>query len=223
MKAVKHIVFFIFSLVLPIVVFAVSSNILLRVPDVYQDEFKSSENIQNIGIPYTNNQMGDFVSDFMFYSTDSLELVDFEKGTKLENFTFSENENDFAINFRRALTIFLIIGGIMAVYIAGVVIWSIKKDQIKVLKKSIKNSIYFYILMMANYISFFFIFRNNPFHLFKRFGYYNAENDLLPQIITEHLILKLYVVVGIGTLLLIFGIIYFLNKLIAPKKVFSRG
>ncbi len=220
----KRVALFLFGILLPVIAFSASNNIMLRLPDVYQYEFKSSDCLKNVDVPYNDDDMGEFISDFMIWKNQNLEIreVDLETNEAIGENVFSHEEVVFAKKVRSILDKKAIILVLSLIYCISILIYAIAKWEKENIRQGLKYGIRFFMIMLIIYLGIYMKLENSPFMVMEKLGYAISEGDLLPQIITENMVLRLYLLVGIGAIVIMGIIWYAIRKITEPKRVFSR-
>ncbi len=222
MKIIKTVVLIFFSICLPFVAFMVSANLVVRMPDVYQYEFKASNFDENTELPYSNNEISNLISDFMIWNNDNLSLHSISE-EQIGEYEFSKKEVRLAEKIRRVLDIEAFFSVILVVYSIIVLIYGRKKLHDKEMRKYINGSLKIYLGFMILYFGFFFFINKNPFVLLTSFDYQMNEHEILYQIVSKTLLLRIYIVIGIVATIIMGVCSYILMKLFKPKRVFTRS
>lgn len=218
MKAYRTLLI-LFMIMLPITVVSLGANITARMPDVYQHEFKSTNGLTGLGLGKDSDEMGQFISDFMFGKSESFQI---DVGDEKHEFVFKERELKAVSTARRYLNVTAVFGVVAAVITIAAIFVAKKNEEDKELRSYFKKSISFYILFTIIYVGMFFALFPMGRSPGEIFGYIPLEEDLLPLIFTKELLKKMCIS-SVVVCTVIYSLVgYVVYKLTEPKKIFSR-
>ncbi len=220
-----RILFRVLSIVLvvtiPVTAFSLGANIVTRMPDVYQYEFKATDALKHFDINKNNDEMGEFISRFMFGKEKEFQLLigDEEKPHQV----FSKNEMQAAKSARTIMNVVAFLG-IFATIMMTISFVTLKRYEFKKeIRKKFKLSVVIYISFLLLYLIGFFVISKMGYSMADMLKYAPNENDLLPEIITEGLQKRLYFSIAAVSTVIMSILGYAIYKLTAPKRIFSRN
>ncbi|MGN0710242.1 MAG: hypothetical protein ACI4LO_00670 [Anaerovoracaceae bacterium] len=208
------------AVTIPLTSICLSINIAVRMPDVYQYEFKATNALKNLELGKGNDEMSEFISDFMMGKEKEFQIW---KGDEdRPSAAFSEEETAAALRARMIANIVAVVGvlSIAGMTAAFVTLW--KNELNGEIRKQFKKGVAIYAAVMIIYFVAFAVTSRMGYSFGDILGYAPSEEDLLPQIITASLINRIcFVIAAIsGVIMAIMG--YFVFKVTEPKKIFSR-
>lgn len=208
------------SVTIPLCTFCIGSNIILRMPDVYTYEFKSSESLDDLNLGLNDDEAGEFISDFMFGKLDTIQRTASEESkTPL----FTEEEVKAANKIRLCLNIVAGLGTVFfAISVAAIVLMKKNGLDYEIRERAVRG-VWVYIGVLILYALFLTASMKMNLSLGDYMGYKTEEDNLLPQIITISMQIKLAVAIGVVSSV-VFGLAeHGIMRLTAPKKFFSRA
>lgn len=221
MKILIKVLSVVLAITIPVTSFCLGANIVTRMPDGYQYEFKATNALKHIDINKNNDEMGEFISDFMIgkKAEFQLEVGDEDRFIPL----FTKNEMLAAAKARKILNIVAAVGIItLALMVTSFTI--LKKNGLdRAIRKEFKIGVIIYIGWMTIYFGGFYIVTKTGYSLQNLLMYVPGENDLLPQIITEKLVNHLHLFTGVVSTIIMTIMGYVLYKMTEPKRIFSRS
>lgn len=206
---------------IPLSAFCLGTNIVTRMPDVYQYEFKATDALKHFDLNKDNDEMGKFISDFMLGKEKEFQLMVGDEDRPQQAF----NNNEIAAVERARMYInILAVIGVLAVLlvIAGLIV--LKKYELDgEIRKDLKFGIMIYVALMAVYLVGFYVAVKTGHSVMDMLLYAPEEKDLLPGIVTEGLTKRIYLsAAGVSTIIMaILG--YGVHKLTEPRRMFSRN
>lgn len=208
------------AVTIPLTSICLSINIAVRMPDVYQYEFKATNALKNLDLDKDNDEMSEFISDFMMGKEKEFQIW---KGDEdRPSAAFSEEETAAAQKARMIANIVAVVGvlSVAGMIAAFVTLW--KNEFNGEIRKQFKKGVAIYAAFMIIYFVVFALTSRMGYSLGNILGYTPGEEDLLSQLITDDLISRIcFVIAGIsGVIMAIMG--YFVFKITEPKKIFSR-
>ena len=218
MKAYRTLLV-LFVIMLPITVVSLGANLTARMPDVYQHDFKSTNGLSGLGLGMDDDEMGQFISDYMFGKTQEFQI---DRGEEKSDFVFEEKEMEAVRTARTYLNVLAVIGVVAAVFTIVAVFVAKKNDGDKELRSYFKKGVTFYVLITCIYVGAFFAvlwMGHSPGEIV---GYIPMEEDVLPLIFTKELLTKVCLTTVVVSTVIYALLGYLLYKLTEPKKIFSR-
>lgn len=206
---------------IPITVFCVGINIVTRMPDVYQYEFKATDSLKYLDVDENNDEMGKFISNFMIGKEKNFQLYVGEDDKQQP--LFEESQMQAVAYGRRLLNITVVLGAVSLALMVAAFILMKKYELEKELRGRFRLSLLVYCVMVLVYAGVFWVSSKNGYSLWDALGYVPGEEDVLIQLITDQLLNRLcYLIPVVSTVvMLITG--YILHKITEPKKIFSRN
>lgn len=206
---------------IPITSFCVGANIVTRMPDVYQYEFKATDAQKHFDVNKSNDEMGEFISDFMIGKQKKFQIITGDEDRP--QVAFNENEMNVVANARKYMNIIAGIGILAAIIMIASFIILKKYEFDKLLRKQFKLSTFIYAIVLIVYLAVFFVCVKMEYNLGNILNYTANENDLLPNIISESLQKRLYLSTVVVSTIIIAIIGYITYKITEPKRMFSRN
>lgn len=220
MKRVNRILLILFIIMLPITVVSLGANITARMPDVYQFDFKATNGLSGLYLEKSDDEMGEFISDFMFGKVEAFQL---EVGDDDEKeLVFTAEESTAVAKARTYLNVLMVVGLVAMVIAVAAVIMAKRYGLDKELRGYFKKSVSVYAVITVAYVVVFFVILNMGHSPGEIVGYVPMEDEVLPLIFTKGLLTKICLTSAVvGSVL--YGLIgYLIYKLTEPKKIFSR-
>ncbi|MBE6033218.1 MAG: DUF1461 domain-containing protein [Clostridiales bacterium] len=209
------------AVTIPITSFCLGANIVTRMPDVYQYEFKATNLLKHFDFDKNNDEMGDFISDFMIGQIAEFQLVSGDEDRPQP--VFSENEMTAAANARKYMNIVAALGILALAVMVGSFIMLKKYALDKEIRKDFKVGTIIYIGLIAVYLIGFFVAAKTGHSLSDMIGYVPDEKDVLPQIITEGLRTRLFLSAPVVSTIMMAIMGYVMFKITEPRRIFSRN
>ena len=218
MKAYRTLLI-LFMILLPVTVISLGANLTARMPDVYQYDFKSTNGLSGLGLGKDDDEMGKFISDYMFGKSEEFQI---DVGEEKSDFVFNEREMAAVRTARMYLNVLAAVGVVAMVISVAAVLVAKKKDGDKELRNYFKKGVVLYVLLTVVYVGVFFAVMSMGHSPGALVGYLPMEEDVLPLIFTKELLAKVCLtsVVVCSVIYVLLG--YLLYKLTEPKKIFSR-
>lgn len=209
------------AVTIPITSFCLGANIVTRMPDVYQYEFKATDVLKNFDLNKNDDQMGEFISDFMTGKIAKLQII--KEDDDRPQSVFTKNEMSAAANARKYMNILTAIG-IMALIFMVVSFIMLKKYEFdKEIRRQFKLGAIIYGCLIVSYVAGYFIAAKTGHSLGDLLGYIPHEDDLLPQIITDGLKRRLFYSTAVVSTIIMGILGYIIYKITEPKRIFSRN
>ncbi|QHI71912.1 DUF1461 domain-containing protein [Aminipila terrae] len=209
------------AVTIPITSFCLGANIVTRMPDVYQYEFKATDVLKNFDLNKNDDQMGEFISDFMTGKIAKLQII--KEDDDRPQSVFTKNEMLAAANARKYMNILAAIG-IMALIFMVVSFIMLKKYEFdKEIRRQFKLGAIIYGCLIVAYVAGYFIAAKTGHSLGDLLGYIPHEDDLLPQIITDGLKRRLFYSTAVVSTIIMGILGYIIYKITEPKRIFSRN
>lgn len=208
---------------LPIVTICLGINVAARMPDVYQYEFKATEVLSDVNINKTDDEMGEFISHFMVGKTSQFQLYteDDDKPDPI----FSKEEIAAADQLRHQLNILAVIGIIFLIPMVTAFVVLKRKEFDQEIRKYYSRGLLLYGILLVIGVIGNIILSSTHFTIWQLTDYVLKEDssDILPQLITDGLVQKIEIA-SVCVSAVFMGIIgYAMNKITAPKRIFSRN
>lgn len=209
------------AVTIPITSFCLGANIVTRMPDVYQYEFKATDILKNFDFNKNDDEMGEFISDFMIGKEAKFQLLieDEEKPQPV----FTENEISAMGNARKYVNITAAFGFISLVLMVISFIMLKKYEYDKEIRKQFKLGTIIFACLIVGYLVGFYVAAKTGHSLPDMLGYVPDEEDILPQIMTEGLQKRLYYFTAIISTIIMAITGYTMFKITEPKRIFSRS
>lgn len=209
------------AVTIPLTSFCLGANIVTRMPDVYQYEFKATDALKNFDFNKNDDEMGEFISDFMVGKQAKFQLLieDEEKPQPV----FTENEMSAMGNARKYMNITAVFGFISLVLMVVSFIILKRYEFDKEIRKQFKLGAIIFACLIVGYLVSFYVAAKTGHSLLDMLGYVPDEEDLLPQIMTEGLQKRLYYFTAIISTVTMGIIGYIMFKITEPKRIFSRS
>lgn len=221
MKILIRILSVVLAVTIPVTSFCLGANVVTRMPDGYQYEFKATDALKHINLEKNNDEMGEFISDFMIGKE-----LEFQLGVRDEDrfqTMFTENEMIAAANARKYMNIVAVIGAISLVLMVTSFIILKKHKFDREIRKEFRRGTIIYMVLMIGYLVGFYVVNKIGYSFWDMLIYVPGENDLLPQIITDKLMKHLYFFVAIVSTIIMAIVGYVMYKITEPKRIFSRS
>lgn len=219
MKIVNLVLTIIIIISTPIAIISLANNLTTRMPDLYQYEFKSTEILGELSIEKSEDEMGQFFSEFMTGKTEKFQIV-YQFGDNTDNL-FANNEQITMTKLKR--TSDKILGlGIIALILSLISYFLLYKQNLKILlrKTFLKVSALFAVLIGIITLGAFISPVIDSVYRFM-FNYeiksFMALPKLLPTSFFVHSLLTTAVISIIGMLILW----YFTWKITKPRRIFG--
>lgn len=223
MKILLRILSILLVVALPIVTICLGINVAARMPDVYQYEFKATEVLGDVNINKNDDEMGEFISHFMVGKTSQFQLYteDDDKPDPI----FSKEETTAADQLRHQLNILAIIGIIFFIPMVTAFAVFKRKELDQEIRKYYNRGLLLYGILLVIGIIGNIILTTTHFTIWQLTDYVLKEDtaDILPKLITDDLVRKIEIA-SVCVSAVLMGIIgYIMNKITAPKRIFSRN
>jgi hypothetical protein len=219
MKIVNLVLAIIIIISTPIAIISLANNLTTRMPDLYQYEFKSTEILGTLAIERSEDEMGQFFSEFMTGKTEKFQIV-YQFGDNTDNL-FTNNEQITMTKLKRTSDEILGVG-IIALILFLISYFLLYKQSLKILlrKTFLKVVVHFSILITIITLC---AFTSPLIDSAYRFIFnYEIESfmalpKLLPTSFFVHSLLTTVIISIIGMLILW----YFTWKITKPRRIFG--
>ncbi|QIB68418.1 hypothetical protein Ami103574_03395 [Aminipila butyrica] len=209
------------TVAIPLTVFCLGANIATRMPDVYQYQFKATDSLKNIDLNKNDDEMGEFISDFMMGKEAEFQLaLDDDDRPQM---IFNEKEMAAAAQARKDMNVVGIIGFISLILMVVAFVMLKRYGLEKEIRKRFKWGAIIYVGLLIAYLGGFFAAAKTGHTLPDMLGYVPQEEDILPQIITAELSRGLLLSVAAVSTVMMAILWYIMYKITEPKKIFSRS
>lgn len=213
----------IFILVLvPLVAICLSANIVVRLPDVYQYSFKSTQQLKSANLLVESDEFGEIISGFMVGKDVDFKVAQgYEADQKYDFFT--SGDIDILKDIRMKLNIILIFGLIALALLTAIIVACKDVDEGSLAGRAIKQAkvssasvatlmiMFFAVALITN-----FSFCNKALETFG-----GSENFRF--VVTLPLLKYMYLAWFVVTVVLEVIMLYVAGKITKPKRMFSRG
>ena len=221
MKILIKTLFIALAVTIPAASFCLGANIVTRMPDVYQYEFKATDALKNVDLNKNDDEMGEFISDFMFGKQAQFQLLIEDEDRPQSIFT--KNEMSAMANARKYMNIVAALGFVACVLTVVSFIMLKKYEFNREIRKQYKLGAIIYVCLIVGYLVGFYVAAKTGHSLLDMLAYVPDEEDLLPQIITEGLQVRLYYSTAVVSTIIMAIMGYAMFKITEPKKIFSRS
>lgn len=221
MKILIKTLFIALAVAIPMTSFCLGANIVTRMPDVYQYEFKATDALKNFDLNKNDDEMGEFISDFMFGKQAKFQLLIEDEDRPQPVFT--ENEMAAVANARKYMNIVAALGLIACVLMVVSFIMLKKYEFNREIRKEFKLGTIIYACLIVSYLVGFYAAAKTGHSLLDMLEYVPDEDDLLPQIMTAGLQARLYYSTAVVSTIIMAILGYAMFKITEPKRIFSRS
>lgn len=220
MKTMYKVLFVTLILCVPFISIIGAGNIVLRMPDVYGYQFNDIEFTKNNGLEMENQQLADYISDFMFDKKDKFELHVNYEGQKSSIFT--DQENNIMRHFRNILNKTMVFFTIFLIFSVMSFVTLFKGDRKEALRVAMKGAAIEYLSLIFIGLICFFVPPLKAFFYSVFFQYSLQENGMLTLILTDQLANKCVVGIVAISALIMFLLTYLTQKLTQPRRMFKQ-
>lgn len=218
MRFFIRVVSVIIAICVPVVVILSASNIVFRMPDIYIYEFRNMEIVREVNLGITDEELGQFFSDFMKGSNEEFELL--TEYRDREQSVFGPNEQFNMDNARKLMnyTVYALGASVLLIIISY---WFLmNKKRKSALRMAFKGGIAVFATLQILLYALFFNDRARSFFYDLIFTSPYDADDVLPMILTEHFAkLCMYAnsIISIIIMLILLSITLRLTK---PRRMF---
>ena len=206
------------AICIPVMALFTALNIVLRMPDLYIYEFNSNQVANEIDLGMTDDDLGQFFSDFMIGKVNEFELVAEYRDREQNVFGTSEQIN--MENARKLLNITLyIVGGTFALNALCYGIFLLKKKKFE-LRIAYKAGIIVFTIMQAVIYIFYSIGKIRVWFYHYIFINPFGADDALPLMLTEKLAKMCLIADSFIALILIIILASVTWKMTKPRRMF---
>ncbi len=131
---------------IPLMIIALSVNIVFRTPDVYQYNLKATQSVEQINVLIEEEKLVNLIGDFMLGKTDEFVLME-EVEYKPEDI-FTPLDKEFMRDFRNIIDLFAFIGIAMFIITGVVYFFLIRWRKKETLMKSVKRGGWMLLLLL---------------------------------------------------------------------------
>ncbi len=183
MKVFYRIIIVVIAVCIPAVSILSAFNIVFRMPDLYRFEFNRNQTASQVDLGITDDELGQFFSDFMMGKKDDFDL--FTEYRDREQAVFGTVEQINMENARKQLNLTLyILGGAGILSILGYLILLMKKKKYE-LRTAFKGGI---LVFTATLVLFYFLLNTDQTRMFLyRYVFIDpfGADDVLPLMLTK--------------------------------------
>lgn len=202
---------------LPLLSLSLSMNIVLRMPDVYEYNFKATENLADIGIEKSDEEMGRRISDFMLMKRDSLSDTE-EDG----QFKLSEPETEKLLRWRGVVNGTAVMALLSVVISVAAIVFFKKKELDEELRRQLKKGIYLYLYFGLLYCGIYIVLSKAGYPVHELLTGSIPSETVLKQLMGPALVRVLYFAVAIVATVIMGILAYIVKSITKPKRIFSR-
>lgn len=202
---------------LPLLSLSLSMNIVLRMPDVYEYNFKATENLADIGIEKSDEEMGRRISDFMLMKRDSLSDTE-EDG----QFKLSEPETEKLLRWRGVVNGTAVMALLSVVISVAAIVFFKKKELDEELRRQLKKGIYLYLYFGLLYCGIYIVLSKAGYPVHQLLTGSIPSETVLKQLMGPALVRVLYFAVAIVATVIMGILAYIVKSITKPKRIFSR-
>ncbi len=206
---------------IPVFSLTAGANLVLRMPDVYQYEFKSTDALRNIPAGMNSDEMGEFISDYMMGKTSDFQVFygDEAKPSSL----FTQEEIDAAARTR------VLAGWVLAVCLLALIlmllgIFMLMKNGFgEEIRKRLKRAFMVFGGLVVAYVVV--LTCGGKLLNLKLLGflsYVPLDEDYYSALFCQGLQTKILIMVPVISAIIMGLIVYVLHKVTEPKMIFTR-
>lgn len=222
MKKIEKTWAAILVIALPVLALCLSLNMVMRMPDVYQYVFKSTEQLDELNLFVDSDGFGDKLSSQMSFGNPNWKIVADDEGEYKIDF-FSEKDMQILMALRKSLDTSAIFGT-FALILLAFASFSLKDiDEGTFMRRAVKRSCFVYAGAFATQII---IFAVNIAMGFSSWDAWLASlegSKNFYEVYTVLIMKYLYVSWLIVGMIIMILMVYGLFKLTKPRRIFSRG
>jgi len=218
MKIFYRILFIIVAICIPVTAVFTAANIVFRMPDLYVYEFNNNQVADEIDLGISDEELGQFFSDFMIGKMEEFDLVTDYRDR--EQAVFGTGEQ---INMEHARTLLnrtlYVLGGALILTVLSYWILLAKKKKLE-LRIAFKAGVFVFTAMQIMIYLFFYIAQLRTFFFNKIFIVAFGADDALPLMLTgefARLSLVASTVISLVLLIILASVTWKLTK---PRRMF---
>lgn len=219
MKILNMVLSILLLISIPITTICISNNLTTRMPDIYQFEFKASQNMDSISIEKNEDQMGEFFSEFMFGKIDVFQ-IEYKVGEN-RDVLFTENEIESMNRFRKLENVVLIVAIVSFIVSLTCYILLYKQNLKKYLRETFIKALFFYTAISGILLALTFIKPVVQFYYNYIFNYEIKEFLVLPQLFSISLIFKMMLTTIAVSLVIMLILWYITWGITKPRRIFG--
>lgn len=209
------------TVTIPLMAFGLGANIVTRMPDVYQYQFKATDSLKHVDLDKNDDEMGEFISDFMLGKVKEFQVATSDDDRPQQVFT--QEEVQAAAQARKDMNVTAVIGLIALVVMVTAFVMMKRYEMEKEIRLRFKWGATIYALLLLAYLGGFFAAAKMGHTLPDMLGYMPQEEDVLTQIITPELSRGLLLSTAVVSTVIMGILWYITHKITEPKKIFSRS
>ena len=206
---------------LPITARCISNNLATRMPDLYQYELKSSQELLRIDVNLNEDEMGSFFSDFMFGKKEEFQ-ISYKAGQNTDSL-FTKEEQITMERFKKIEDKILLVGVIsLGIFLLSFFIL-FKQNLKELIRRAFLKAISIY-LALAGGLLVASLFGSITKLTYKYVFYYEIkEFYILPRLLTEELLYKMEIGTMVLATILMIIVWYFTWKITKPRRIFGSA
>lgn len=220
MKIVNIILSLVLLISLPISVICLTYNLAVRLPDLYQYEFKASEVLEEMNLEMNEDELGIFFSDYMMKKTEVFQIE--YKYVENTDRLFTGEEQESMERFRGSADILLIVGGISFTFAFAAYLLLYKQNLKMLIRRTfIKASVVY--LVLVGILAALMLF--NPMTNLQHdmiFNYEVKEFQALHKLITSDLLFRFEAATLVVSFVAMVLLWYFTWKITKPRRIFGN-
>ncbi|WP_027399534.1 hypothetical protein [Anaerovorax odorimutans] len=220
MRVMYRIFFGALILIIPLISIIGAGNIVLRMPDVYTYQFNSMEFSGEVTIDKTNEELGDFISSFMFGKIENFDLRGYFED--IDKDIFKTEENVIMNNFRSFLNKSMIIFTIITIIAVIMYVILFRADRKLALRISFKITFIFYLMLVIAGVICFILSKTREYIYYIIFKNPLLEDGALASIMTNELAKMCVIGIIIVSAIILAGLASLTWKITRPRRMFSQ-
>ncbi len=222
MKRFDRVFSILIVILLPVAALCLSLNLAVRLPDVYQYAFKSTEQLKTANLTVDSDEFGELISDFMIGKNVDFAVAQGDEPDKQYGF-FDAHDIKNLKNIRFRLNIVLAFGAVAVATSVFAFMTCKNIDEGAVARYAIKRAQISAVVLIAGMLVFFLISAAMRFGFWENYikKFDGSENFYL--VMTQTLLRYLYIVWLVIAAIFEAIMLYAASKLAKPKRIFSRG
>ena len=220
MKIVNIILSLVLLISLPISVICLTYNLALRLPDLYQYEFKASGVLEDMNLEMNEDELGMFFSDFMMKKTEEFQ-IEYKFGENTDPL-FTGEEQEAMEKFRWNADILLVIGGISFIFAFAAYLLLYKQNLKMLIRRTFTKAAVAYLVLAGILAALMLI---NPMTTLQHdmiFNYEVKEFQALPKLITSSLLFRFEAATLFVSFVAMILLWYFTWKITKPRRIFGN-
>jgi len=130
MKIVNLILSIILVISVPVSIICLTNNLTTRMPDLYQYELKSTEVLKDLSVEKNEDEMGQFLSEFMLGKTQKFQ-IEYQSGDNTDNLFTPEEQK--TMEKYKSMSNAILFTGLVALFFSLVSYFLLYKQNLKIL------------------------------------------------------------------------------------------